>query len=441
MNNIQENKAVHTIIAILVSSCLLLFSLGCGGATEELAPLPAGDATQEPAASPGPGVSEASPEPFDIEAALSREFAPLPTVEITDPDGTWRARVEAKGTPAIALDEEGTGTIAIPVGTEGTVDCFVYKQAKDLGGTIGQMFELTGNSVTYHKVATTLVDVVGSYAMMEVTGLYTISQNGHQAAGLFKLAMWAHPTRSVLCYHDELGYSESFERVVKGLLSSFQLAKEAPRPDYAEVWTASLSGMPIGFTQISINAEKNGNRTYEDRSTMIIPRSAQQIKTNDRITTAESDKKGQIIKKSSINIEGTAIESDMLLTRTQKRKYRYKGKFQGKDLEGTFSASKKLGFPDSVTVMARIKKAFQNGKDDAFQVTSYLPSLAPDKLTETKYEIFGTKTPKTFLNHMGELTFTGTAEENGDVTKLTMPMGTVSVVLERIYAHGDILEL
>lgn len=444
--NSKKTKWKHTITRLLAFGLPLLTLIACGGATTEpVAPESASPQTApsdtEAAPAPDEGAAASDANKFDLQAMLSREFAPLSTAEIKDPQENWQAVVETNGNPQVSASEEGLTMVSVPVGTEAAIDCIIYNEPVDIGATIGKMFEAGGQTAQFHQIAPTNVGAAGSYPMLAVSGLYTVEQNGQKAAGLYKMAILAHKSRSVLCTHDELGYSQAFVRVVKGLFSSLSFKNGPQEPQYAEIWTVSLSGVPMGFSSLTVHVAADGTRTIEDQTTMVIPRTPQQLHTSDRYSKTQSDKKGQITKQTNVNMEGAEIDLNLEIERTKKKKYTYKGSMKGKSLEGNFAASKKDGLPDSVDTMVRVKKLFKKGKDASFPIPGYLPDIAPDKTTEVKYEVFGTKSPKSFANHIGELTITGTANETDDINQISMPMGALEMKMERVYSRGDVLEL
>ncbi len=413
-------------IATLVLSLATVFLPACAKAPTS--------ATQT-AANPDPTEQrDADSAPFDLEGLLARELKPLGTMSFGPSDGAWTASVETVAEPTIAVNEEGVGTVAIDLGTESSMSCFVFNTPIDIGGTVENFFKLSAQNVTYSKILTKFSGLAGRHPMMIVEGLYTVVQDGQKMAGQVKFGILSHPVRPVYCTFDEVGYTESFSRIVKGLFTTYKTEKKAGF-HYAEVWRAEMAGRPLGFSVLRVTKNEDNTWTSRNQSTLLLPRSPVDLLATDELTIATSDAKGFVTSKKSIAVMAGELSTNIDIKRTQKKKYAYQGIFQGKQLEGTFKTKKK-GLLDEFRVTQKVRKILNNKANKTFNLESYNAQVDPTRAVEIKYETQGQNDPQTVLIHLGQITMTGTADKEGYMEKLAVPLGAAEMQLIRVHVEG-----
>jgi hypothetical protein len=70
------------------------------------------------------------------------------------------------------------------------------------------------------------------------------------AGGHLKMAISARADHPLLCFHDEIGYRDSFRRVAQGFFESFEPAQRAAEPKYLDVMIRYAEDVPIGFKKL-----------------------------------------------------------------------------------------------------------------------------------------------------------------------------------------------
>jgi hypothetical protein len=391
-----------------------------------------------PAQSDGESKSPEAPKPFDLEEAMAKEFSPLARVELEDPAGTWTSRIESVGVPTIKVETDGPAEITVPVGTLTDVKCYVYQKTMDVAATVLNMFRLTESVVSYKQIVPTLVDIVAGSAMLQTNGLYTLEQNNMTMVGLFKLILYAHPQNTIMCIHDEPGYNNSFLRVVKGLFEDFKTNSPVASSDLEEIWTIHLGNLPVGFANFELS--KNNDKTYSStrQTTMIIPRSHVDLSGLDTWEQAHCDKNGYIIDKKNISSEAGEITINIDLKRTKKGSYSYSGSVKEKPLKGVFKTRENPGLLLTHFLEKRASEILAKGGEETFSTQTYSPGMEPEKPMDVKYEVKGKDSPKTLLVHMGELVLNGTADDEGKINQLVMPIGNAELVMKLAYSKGSL---
>lgn len=174
--------------------------------------------TAKPAQVPAPAAS--APAPLKP-ATVERELQGLRPHAQQTPDGSIRLTVEASASPSLDTDQ-GAGALLAPLG-DAQLQCFIYPRRFDLG----------------RVVQSALKDLLPNAEDRELTGLRAGQSDGRpyvivrarywlrtgqlSLPGDLKLAASAADDASVLCALDAPGLDATFERVLRGMLSSLSV--------------------------------------------------------------------------------------------------------------------------------------------------------------------------------------------------------------------------
>lgn len=396
---------------------------GCGGSSTGAAP----------AESPQPGPAPAAKEPFDLEKALAREADELPAREIRAAD--WSARAFGAGEPKIEQKEKLVA-IAIPLGTDNQVECFVYNTMLDSGEVIRNFIELLDpEKVEVSRVVPWEISVHRESPAVFVEARYLVPTATGKAAGLLKIALHADKAHPIACLHDEVGYVRTFERLAKGLFDSFESKSAAPKPEYTDTVILRLDKVPVGFETSDLFKDENGERRWLARSATLLPRDPRTLHTEDDASNVLIDPQGRL--KGGVWIETSGGKTNHRIELSQKanHQYEYTGEVEGKKVQGTFTPSAKAWLASPVATASELARLLKKKGGFDLKQQEYLPGVDPTKPVDVQYlrDASGAVTVS-----MSTMRLVGNLAPDGRPEAFEVSAGPPRLTLQRAYVRGKL---
>jgi hypothetical protein len=379
------------------AALVLLASLvpGCGGQQPD-AQAPQGaapaDAPVEAAAA-----TEAATKPADIATLAAREVAtPLAKAPVELPvagGGSLKIDVEAASAPKANLEGDIVA-LTIPLGTKQPVQCDIYKSRIDNAGSLARMLADIGKKVTVTAARTTDVQAKGHAPLLSAEADYTVSSKpaepkpGQKAPppevrqGLFKMALRSSDSHSFLCTHNELGYRETFKRVVAGLSEALAPAVKTA-PQLVLIDAVRQGGAAVGFREQRVVNDPKGGRIIETFEAWLTPKAPSEFVGQDLSSRVLVERSGGVLGGSFVRTQNGELVSEVTLRKKGAKEYAYDGKESGKPIKGAFKASK-----DITTDVSRAPalKAFAAGKDEETTFVGYAPAVDAAAPREEKFQ-------------------------------------------------------
>jgi hypothetical protein len=415
---------------------------GCAASSGKSAPPPTG---APPLSQPGASQPAASPagNGVDLEALYAREVAPLAKKSIQFKKLSGEA--ETAGTPTFN-DHDTSLEVTIPIGTQSPLQCFVYRNEVDAGGTVLLVTREAAKNVDIRAFKVTDVALVGDYPVVFLEAQYLAktddpgkSPTGDkgQALGELKSMFYQHPTSSMLCLHDELGYNESFRRITRALAVSLKIAGAEINPSkLMEVYIDKIQGHPAGFSRNVVLPGKNGNLTFLSRSTTFIPRSQRDLAIQDTASSEIWDADGRLIEGAYAASDGGELSLQIALKKVGPQEYTYKGKRSGKAISGKFKTKSKRGLATDKTTTALVATELLTGKSTELKLEEYHAGLDPEAPVDVSYKT-ESKEKRLIKMTLGQIEAHATTDDKGRMEKLEIPVGAVTLSQERVLLRGS----
>lgn len=417
----------------LRTTLLLGLLTGCAttaSSSQKAAPAAGAPETASAPASTGPAVASAGE---DVKALAARELPPLTLQQVSAPDGSFTAEVEAAAEPTFQ-EQEGVLVLSVPLGTRSPLTCFVYAEPLDAGGALYRLMRMAGQHTELQLVRTTDVRLIGDSPAVYAEAWYSVDTPKGRAAGQAKMMVHTDDRVPLVCTHDELGYSETFARMTRGLAASIKSAAEPPRPArYASFDVLRVQGRPVGFERRVMHEASGGSRLTEVETSLFFPRSARELTVQDTVSTELADKDGRLVARDYARATNGELDIQMSLEQVQGREYRYEGKHGGKDVSGTFTAPEELlSEPGAARV---VREQLLPGKKKELTIQIYSPSANPaGSIAQVLRKEDGEREVSA---EMGPLKVRLTVDALGLAQKVVVPLGnTGELVQERVSVSG-----
>lgn len=400
------------------------FAVGCATSKEAAAP----------AETPAPA-AEAPPEQpkVDLEAMAAREAAPLARKQVQSPDGVFKLTAELSGEPTFTAEGEGMHSVTLPVGTGGPLSCYVYQDRIDPAGALSTVVaSIGGGPAKIQRIVPMEVAVVAERPVMFLRLDYVAQTEQGLAAGQVKLAATGGETGSLMCVHDELGYSKSFVRWVSGIVETLERpGVTEEKPKFREVQVTHMNELPVGFSERVFYVRKDG-RVLETYSSMLLPRTQTEVVASDSASAEKVDAKGLLTEVVYFKSMNNEVSSQLTLKKGKKGSYQYSGTWETKPLEGTFTS--KAPLQGDVLHWQKVRELFK-GKKESVSLPSYSPSTDPTNVSTVIYR----KDPsleRGLTIEVGPVSMKAVADEHGMMQRSELSMGRVNILSERTFLSG-----
>jgi hypothetical protein len=385
-------------------------------------------------ASPAPA-SPAASASQDVAALFAREApTPLAKASVVSTNGKTKGSIEAAAPPAVKAGE-GVDIIDVPIGTTQPIQCVLHQQRLDGAALLFRVWKNLQPRFDVRPIRAIDVEVAGETPVLfSDLGLLTKDAGPKNAAHL-KLAVAVHPRHTLMCQHDEPGYSATFRRIVTGFVASLTTSEGADlRTDarFAEIQIVRIGDLRVGYSEHLLRNRKGGGSIVVSYTSLVVPRGTDLL-AHDVVRMTAAGEDGKVLSQSSAKLENGEMTSDIQLTRDDGAgAYRYEGTVSGKPLSGTFPRG--AGLASDVLQASLIQTKLLGGGVAQVEVDEYMAEANPTAPVHTVYRKQG---DATVAAQTGPVTYTFVPDEHGWVRRAEIPMGPVSMVYERAWMHGS----
>jgi len=400
-------------------------------------------ASSAPAAVPAPGAA-ATPGPSGgatsvFQTLLAREAKTLSKRALALPDGRATGEIEAAADPV--MKREGKAwTITVPIGSDIPVTCALYDEPIDGAASLVRLADLikkAATSVTVQALAPTDAGVIGETAYLAAVLTYTKPTPKGLLGGQMKMFVRPDLDASVMCFHDEVGYAESFKRVAHGLAASLKVkSPSAAPPQFVDIQITSIGPTPVGFDRRTVHLEAGGTRLDQVTSCTLLPRTAKDLEPSDHVGIERIDRDGRLLTVDTVSAHGEELEYEYKLTRQRRtRVYSYKGKQSGKDVTGKFKSKEDKGLASSSLIARRLLDELVTGKAAQLTVEEYHPGISPQPF-DVVYKRTGGDAHDVTMR-LGQLEANGHLDERGITDRVSIPIAGITMIQRRVFVRGN----
>jgi len=239
-----------------------------------------------------------------------------------------------------------------------------------------------------------------------------------------------------LCVHDEFGYEKTFVHDVKAFCGSIEYSSGAPAaPAFVDVSIAKIKDAVVGFSKATVVSE-GSKRRYTDVTTLLLPALPNELRVEDDYSVEVIDADLRLESGTWVQASGGQIDYNVQVKRAKGGSYHYAGEVQGKKVEGDFKTKDGKALPTSLSVAKELATKAKGDAPFSFEAASYHPGLDPTAPLVSKYFRERGDAPSSVREQLGKMTVTGLVDEFGLMKKGELPIGGVSLTIERAFSRG-----
>jgi hypothetical protein len=391
------------------------------------------------------GAACATPgEPAWLTEARAREAAPLAAAPLQSKDRFFRARVPAKLAAPIVLEDDAY-RVSFDVGASAPIDCWVYRDGIDMAASLvglsNSSFAAISESlgeVQQRQIERVDAGAIGESPFLAVDWFYRIQSSEGPQVGLIKHLAGNKRGRGVYCQHNEIGYTQTFRRVVDALLKSLEYQKAlGPKPYFSQVSTLAVRGMRVGVEHTTLTRDADGDTRVDTGTSLLMPVTGDTLQANDSFGIEFARPNGSLINQVHVESDNGQVVTHLELAPQGKGAWSVQGKFQTKEfaaqIEPTSQPASWLG-----ETLAVRKALATKGIGGEVTLARWVPDADPSRLLDQTISIESQMEPDLFG---AKLALAGieaklVVNRTGLVTSGSVEMGPASMDFEQVFVSG-----
>lgn len=377
--------------------------------------------------------------------AREREAAPLPARDI-EAEGVFHARAPAELLEA-PRSEGPTHFFSLGIGSTAPLECWLHDSELDLANSLSAFSTATFDAISQQfgqveqrEVAGVDAGSLAGGAFLSVDWLYRIGEGDQARIGQIKHLAVSKDDHTLYCHHNELGYEQTFRRVIEELVRELEF-EQAPRrrPYYEEISVFTVHDMRVGMEHVTLARDAEGDTRIDLRASMLVPVDASTLQTSDSYGVEFVRRDGSLINQAHAEVVNGELVTRLELDPELDGSWRAHGTFQTKPIDAHIDTPDPLGswLGEVLSVRREIE---QNGVGGEVVLVRWLPEADPTRFLEERIAIQG-RGPndqfRTTLSVAG-VEAEALADRAGTAASGSFDMGHIQMRFERIFADGEL---
>lgn len=313
-------------------------------------------------------------------------------------------------------------------GGDSNLDCFVYKDRKDVASHV---YQITNKLADGAKLRKYIKSRAGAFGEIPYLSLYTQILNSKNELKLIKVLSARYKEMQITCINQDMGYMKGFRRIVSGFLTSLN-DKKHRRPDFEQIYFLTVGKNRIGYQYDRLTKKKGGGNLFrfeahtiqilaDDKVDVVDELVLEAIddKLNIEEVLSERLNKGELVKRAVVRPEGNNMYSISL-------------NLLGNEVQGSYPINNfRSRLKHETMVFDELRK------NNQYRDTTYWPFDDDRSPKVTTYKIQKQKGEKTYVK-MKNKNGAGIWQYNstGEVVLKVFDYQSQKAVLKRDFSYG-----
>ncbi len=378
---------------------------------------------------------------------LEREVEPLPSIEVADGQGFFKAKVPAKLIePVTLVDGARHLMLDFGAGPENLAECYVYSDDLDLAGSllsfsdgVFEAIETQYGEVELKAVLDVTAGALEGSPYLGMDWLYRCNTQNGPVAGQAKHLIASKNRRAVYCQSSSVGYSKAFFGVFQSLVETLEYGEPLPQPHYQEISVASLGEHVLGVSHQAHRIDADGDVEIVEKLSMLVPKAdGQTFQAEDSVSMEHSTVQGDLIGQVEVEAADGQMVSHLNLGRFENGAWAVKGAFRAKNYDTILSKAPVLR--SSYGRRLDFQSFFPKAKiDEILSREVWMPDVDPVRISETKISILASQPKGASVKiETGPVSLSGLADPTFSLVFVTVPVGAAQMILRQVFKQGDV---
>jgi hypothetical protein len=391
----------------------------------------------------GAMAAQAADFPKWLVEARARESKPIAPREVRSKDNWLIAKVPARAVGAIEK-VDSSYSIEFDHGDGASIYCEVVPDGIDLAdmvrvsahSTLKRLADLQGE-IEMQQIDKLDAGVFGDVPYLSISWLYTVKSAKGPLIGAFKQISMKKDETGIYCAHVDVGYTKTFENIVRALAATLQTADVHRTPYYHEVATVSVGATKSGVVIITLERDAEGDSVATQKTSILLPAPAGNVTSQDSVNIEWIDSDAALINAVHIIARDGELTSNLKLN-AKDGQWVVDGEMQGKAVSTRLEQDAHPGTWVAQAWQLR-KLLAAPGAVGAVHTIPMWASSNPAKLTDGTTKILAKIDDRRYhaLSKIGTLNADVTLDaETGLPSDAEIKMGPQKMKLERVFVSG-----
>lgn len=336
---------------------------------------------------------------------------------------------------------EGSWYFSSNIGTDSPLECAYYEEPLNIAQATSEVADnIVAAMVNAHgpmKSKALMAASVGhneGRPVLALEWLYTVGKENNVQAGLAKVRSTTIGDTVLLCWHNELGYRETFERAFDSVVSSAK-GVEVETPYYQSLYLQSLDDKPIGFVQMSFIEDADGDTRSTVVNASLLAVDNKTLSTTDSATVGYSTPTGSLINALASSANNGETTFNLKLDPVEGEQWRVSGEYQGKALDVPLQSGgdiiSELG---QVLAIAALQ---QTADQNEVVLNTWLPDVDPTKFIPAEI-VLDAKDPSSGQMAVSGIEMSVKLDDSGNMLQGTGKLAQFEVGVELVWEQGKL---
>ena len=384
-------------------------------------------------------------EPRWLKDARAREARQLEKASVRSTDGYFTATIPGKVLNEVT-ENDGTYLISLNIGSEVPMTCEIFVESFGLAEMLHTASELTFKDIEQNvgKIEARLVErtdagVIAASPFLAADWVYRVNDGKTVMVGGLKQIAAVKDGHDLYCAHVDLGYSKTFQDVTRSFVESVRFAETLSNPYFVEISTASLGEARVGVMVVTMERDAEGDSKVVASTSLALRVTPDTLRTHDSVHVQWVRPDGSLINASHVNGLNGEVEAALALTPDEEGEWRVKGEFKGKTIDQALTPNRA---PASwIEISHARRKLFERENVVGTQLTAeQWTDLDLTRLLESRTTVLKVLDGErlSVQESLGGVTVEHVLDKStGTPVRTVMPVGPVSIELERVYIQGS----
>lgn len=333
-------------------------------------------------------------------------------------------------------------SFSLDPGTGALVNCFAHLDALDpaMSAAAVGMASLPVGAEDPPIVAREIHDIdifhVDHEVVIATDWLYTVQRGGDQLTGMFKIRAASLGLGGLLCLHEQVGYSDTFDRIMEHLLRSWVgKGDDVVTPIFYELSVTRLNDMPVSVDRLTISVDEDGDYVIRSLTSDLTPVDSATLAGEETYAVEYAYPSGELINSIVVTSDSSQVSEQLNLNAEDDSTWTVTGTFQSKPMDHRIEHGP---LNSELLERRRIRRFLGSAKaGERMAGEIWLPDADPTTITKGEIEYVERRGDAHRVKiAIGELELDAEIDESGSLVRAVAEVAGATVEMERIYLSG-----
>ena len=351
----------------------------------------------------------------------------------------YNINTPVKGEITLLYEDERLLNYAIDFGADAPAECYVIYEHSGLSNTLNKLTDVQIATVAENNQKDLVnrltwalnVGMVTDTPYLSLDTLLTLEADGERVLGMVKSRAAQTNDSLQACFHNSVGYRDSFDAVFESFVSAFTDGETSPE-FFENIVTLSLADRTIGYAREKYTLDADGDIAGTKDTALLIPVDPGNLMSSDSKVLSWDRTDGTLINQFNTSVDNGELSSRYLI-QNDGAQWQVEGELQKKPIAATLDYQGPL-----VSDYGHYLKYVDllNSEAPELSVYGWVAEADPTSAMEIRLEK-ADAADHNMVMYAGPLTVNFIANEDGTSETGSLTQGPVVFSYQKIYQKGE----